>query len=170
MPIANPWARARAINRHETAGALLDFPEYGWRLNIAPSLPWSLNWARTVQRLAAKTPEAVGENADPILRDGLILDAYAEACVVSWVVRDESGEPLECTPDNVREVFRVFPEIYAAVQVFAANPANYPLDVDDLAGAIAGNSSRGLPTSSVTGKPHSDFSRAVKSGGKRRRA
>lgn len=55
----------------------------------------------------------------------ILFKSFAIGCVRSWNLRDADGKPVPCTPDNVVDRFKKYPEFYRFVSTEAARSANY---------------------------------------------
>lgn len=67
------------------------------------------------------------------IAERIMIETYAETVVVGWEnVRNEKGEILEFTTENVVELFTRIPEFYAEIVEQAQDLRNFRIEQEDL--------------------------------------
>ena len=67
---------------------------------------------------------AAGTLDDGVMR-ALLAEVYAHAVVIDWQGVEVEGEPVACTPENVKQVFLDVPEFFMLVKGHAESAATF---------------------------------------------
>lgn len=150
----NPWLSRDLQVQIETKGAWLASKSVpGWRIRLRRAGEWNKEYHAAVVRIMAApgvaeyvakcradkgyTPTADERQLDAYLEVG----AFAEGHVTDWDgVVDRKGEALPFTPESAVQLMAHFRPLLAECKAFAADPKNYAVSIDDIAGAAPGNS------------------------------
>jgi hypothetical protein len=63
---------------------------------------------------------------DSDVSDALMRDVYSKHIVVDWRnINDAEGNPVPCTPENVKAFFTALPEIFTEVVAYASEVATF---------------------------------------------
>jgi hypothetical protein len=118
----------------EQQGVVLEYAE-GVEMMVARAGGSNKKFSRVLTRLSKPHRRAIQtEILDEKIGNRLMMEAYAEAVVMSWkgftkdiiTKNDEDGDvQLECTQENIIAVFEALPELFADVQKMSQTMSLY---------------------------------------------
>lgn len=150
----NPWLSRDLQVQIETKGSWLASKSVpGWRIRLRRAGDWNKDYHAAVARIMASpgvaeyvakcradkgyTPTDHERQLDAYLEVG----AFTEGHITAWEgVVDRSGNPLPFSLEMAVQLMAHFRPLLAECKQFAADPRNYAVTIDDIAGEAPGNS------------------------------
>lgn len=106
---------------------------------------------RTVQRLQKPHRFAIQQRTiEAELLLDLLAEAYAAAIVIDWEGVTSNGDPVPCTPENVKAFLLAKPNIFEQVQQFAREMSTFAQSRVEEAAEALGNSSDGTNVTTLS--------------------
>ena len=124
-------------NALETNGIDIEYGE-GLQIKVARAGGGNKKFTRTITRLTKAHRSAIqhGIISDEVA-DGIVLQAYAEAVIMSWTGvtkevltgNEADTEELECTVDNIIAVMKELPDLFADIQKVSQELASFRAEI-----------------------------------------
>lgn len=114
--MTSPYDMFKTSEKMETEGIILDYGSF--QIKVARAGGSNVAFAKTIERLTKPYKFALENGTmDHKLQMKLLARAFAESVILGWEgIVDESGKPLEYSPDNAEKLLTDLPDLFQDIQ------------------------------------------------------